>query len=69
MTLIDQLTRILNSSYNAYTFQYRCKGLHIMIERMPDGVIEAYYADDRSGRVAVDVTQEPFSKLLKWLYK
>ncbi len=36
LPLLDQLRLILEHSHNAYTFRYRCKGLHIIIEKMPD---------------------------------
>lgn len=66
LPLLDHLKLILEHSHNAYTFQYRCKGLQIVVEKMQDDSIEAYYADDRDGRVTVDVTQEPFDKLLRF---
>ena len=64
--ILEQLRLIIEHSHNSYTFRYRCKGLQIIIERIPDGSIEAYYADDRDGRVTVDVTKEPFDRILKW---
>ena len=66
MPLLDQLQLILENSHNAYTFRYRCKGLQIIIEKMPDGSIVASYSDDREGHVTIDVTQAPFDKLLRF---
>ena len=65
--LIEKLQLILEHSHNGYTFRYRCKGLQIIIEKMPNGSIEACYGDDRDGRVVVDVTREPFDKIIKWV--
>ena len=67
MSLLDQLQLILENSHNAYTFQYRCKGLQIVIEKMPDGSIVAAYSDDRDGQLTTDVTQAPFDRLLRCL--
>ncbi len=61
--LLDQLRVILEHSHNAYTIQYRCKGLQIVIEKMLDGSIEAYYADDRDGQIVIDTTQPPFDRI------
>jgi hypothetical protein len=66
MSLLDHLQLILEHSHNAYTFRYRCKGLNIIIEKMPDGSIVASYSDDRDQRVTIDVTQAPFDKLIRW---
>ena len=66
MQLLDQLQLILENSHNAYTFRYRCKGLNIIIEKMPDGSIVASYSDDRKGHVTIDITQAPFDKLLRF---
>jgi hypothetical protein len=49
MPLLDQLQLILENSHNAYTFRYRCKGLMIVIEKLPDGSIVASYSDDLDG--------------------
>jgi hypothetical protein len=65
-TILDKLALILEHSHNAYTFRYRCKGQHFVIERTPDGRIEGYYDDGREGRVEIDVTQEPFNKLVRY---
>ncbi len=43
MSLLKQLTRILEHSHNAYSFRYRYKSLQIIIEKVPDGSIVAYY--------------------------
>jgi len=66
LSLLDQLKLILEHSHNAYMFRYRCKGLMIIIDKMPDGSIVAYYSDDREGHVTIDVTQTPFDKLLRF---
>ncbi len=63
MSLLDQLRVILEHSHNAYAFQFRCRGLQIVIEKMPDGSIVAYYADDRDGQVIIDTTQPPFDRI------
>ncbi len=51
MSLLKQLTRTLEHSHNAYTFRYRCKGLQIIIEKVPDGSIVAYY--EESGNTSI----------------
>jgi hypothetical protein len=66
MSLSDHLRLILEHSHNAYTFRYRCKGLKIIIEKMPDGSIVTSYSDDRDVQVIIDVTQAPFDKLLRF---
>ena len=67
MSLMAQLQLILENSHNAYTFRYRCKGLQIIIEKMPDGNIVASCCDGRNDRITIDVTQAPFDKLLRFL--
>ena len=64
MSLLDQLQLILENSHNAYTFRYRCRGLQIIIEKMPDGSIVASCCDGRDDRITIDITQAPFDKLL-----
>jgi uncharacterized protein YjhX (UPF0386 family) len=66
MSMIDHLRLILESSHNAYTFRYRCKGQGILIEKMLDGSIIASYSDGRDGHITIDVTQAPFDKLLRF---
>ena len=66
MSLLDQLKLILEISHNAYTFRYRCKGLNIIIEKMPDSSVKASYSDDRDGQVVLDITQAPFYRLLRF---
>ncbi len=66
LPLLDQLRLILEHSHNAYTFRYRCKGLHIIIEKMPDKSIIAYYSDDRDGCITIDTTQQPFDRILRF---
>ena len=66
MPLLDQLQLILENSHNAYTFRCRCRGLNIIIEKMPDGSIVASYSDDREVHVTIDVTEAPFDKLLRF---
>ena len=67
-SLLDQLRLILEHSSNAYTFQYRCKGKQIIIDRQPDKGIFAYYADDRDGSITIDTTQPPFDRI-KFFFK
>ena len=64
--LLDQLRIILEHSYNGYTFRYRCKGLHIIIERESDNSIVAYYSDDREGSISIDTSQPPFDRILRF---
>ena len=64
--LLDQLRLILEYSHNAYTFRYRCRGLHIIIEKQPDGQIITYYDDDRDGQLTIDTTKPPFDKILRY---
>jgi hypothetical protein len=64
--LLDRLRLILDHSHNAYTFRYRCRGLHIIIEKQADGQIMAYYDDDRDGRVTIDTSNPPFDKILRY---
>jgi len=66
LSLLNRLKIILEHSHNAYTFRYRCRGQQVIIERMPDGSIEAYYADGRDGRVTLDTARKPFDKIVKW---
>lgn len=66
MSMIDHLRLILENSHNEYTFRYRCKGQHILIEKMPDGSIIASYSDGRDGHMTIDVTQAPFDKVLRF---
>ncbi len=68
LSLIDQLRLILENSNNAYTFQYRCKGKQIIIEKQPDNSIIAYYADDRDGSITIDPTERPFDRI-KFFYQ
>ena len=63
ISLLDHLRLILEHSNNSYTFQYRCKGLQIIIERQSDKSIVAYYADDRDGSIMIDTTQPPFDRI------
>ena len=65
--LLDSLRVVLEHSHNRYTFQYRCHGLQIVIEKLPDDSVIAYYADDRDGRVVIDVTQAPFDRISYFL--
>jgi hypothetical protein len=65
-SLLDRLQLILEHSHNSYTFRYRCKRQHIIIERMPDNSIVAYYDDGRDERVTLDTTQPPFDKILRF---
>jgi len=62
--LLEHLRLILEHTHNRYTFEYRCNGLQIIIEKQPDNSIVAYYADDRDGRISIDTTQPPFDKIL-----
>ena len=64
--LLEQLSLILEHSHNSYTFRYRCKGKQIIIERLSDNSIVAYYADDRDGQITIDTRQAPFDKLLRF---
>ena len=64
----EQLRRIFEKSHNAYTFRYRGTGLQIVIEKMPDKSIFAYYADDRAGSVTIDTSQPPFDKIVRFSY-
>jgi hypothetical protein len=64
--LLDQLKLILENSPNGYTFRYRRNGLHIIIERQSDKSIIAYYNDDRDGSIAIDTSQSPFDKILRF---
>ena len=66
MSLFAHLQLILDHSHNAYTFRYRCNGLMIMIEKMPDGSIVASYSDGRDDHAIIDITQAPFDKLLRF---
>jgi hypothetical protein len=66
MSLLDHLQLILEHSHNAYTFQYRCKKLAIIIGKMPNGGIVASYSDDRDDHITLDVTKAPFDKLLRF---
>ena len=61
--LLEQLKMILEHSHNAYMFRYRCKGQQIIIDKMPDNTIVAYYADDRSGLETIDITKPPFERM------
>ena len=63
VSLLDQLRLILENSNNAYTFQYRCKGQQIIIEKRTDSSIVAYYADDRDGSITIDPTEPPFDRI------
>ena len=67
MPLLDRLRLVLEHSHNHYTFQYRCKGLQIAIEKLPDGSVIAYYTDDRDGCVIIDVSEAPFDKISYFL--
>ena len=64
MTQLEKLATILEHSYNAYTFRYRCNGLYIVIEKQPDGTIVVSWSDDLDGLEIVDVSQPPFDKIL-----
>jgi hypothetical protein len=66
MLLLEQLRLILEHSHNTYTFRYLCKGKQIIIERLSDNSIIAYYADDRDGCITIDTKQVPFDKLLRF---
>jgi hypothetical protein len=68
VSLLDQLRLILENSNNAYTFQYRCKGQQLIIEKQPDNSIIAYYADDRDGSITIDATEPPFDRI-KFFYQ
>ena len=65
--LLDRLRLVLEHSHNSYAFQYRCHGRQIVIEKLPDESVIAYYADDRDERVVVDVTQAPFDRVSYFL--
>jgi len=67
LPLLDRLRLVLEHSHNRYTFEYRCRGLQIVIEKQPDNSLIAYYADDRDNRVIIDVTQAPFDRILFFL--
>jgi hypothetical protein len=61
--LLEHLKVLLENSYNAYTFRYRCRLQQIVIERMPHNKTVAYLADDRSGRETIDITRPPFARI------
>jgi hypothetical protein len=67
LPLLDRLRLVLEHSHNRYTFEYRCHGLQIVIEKLPDKSVIAYYADDRNNRVIIDVTQAPFDRISYFL--
>ncbi len=67
MPLLDKLRIILEHSHNAYTFRYRCNGLHIVIEKQLDGQIIASYSDDRSGSETIDTSIPPFDRIKYFL--
>jgi hypothetical protein len=67
LPLLDRLRLVLEHSHNRYTFESRCHGLQIVIEKMPDNSVIAYYADDRDNRVVIDVTQAPFDRISYFL--
>jgi hypothetical protein len=67
-SLLDHLRLILEHSNNAYTFQSRCKGQQIIIEKQPDNSIIAYYADDRDESITIDPTELPFDRI-KFFYR
>lgn len=64
--IVDHLRRIREHAQNRYTFDYRCKGLKIIIENMPEISIIAYYSDDRDGSIGTDTAQPPFDKILRF---
>jgi hypothetical protein len=64
--IVDHLRRILEHTHNRYTFDYRCKGLKIIIEKMPEISIMAYYSDDRDGSITTDTAQPPFDQILRF---
>ena len=64
--LIDELRVILENTYNAYMFEVRCRQHKIIVEKLSDGTILAYRADDRDDRVQIDTSQQPFDKIMRF---
>jgi len=66
-SLLEKIRIIIDNSHNGYTFRYRCKGQHIIIEKLPDGLVVAYYDDDRDGQIEIDLDEPPFDRLKYFL--
>ncbi len=61
--LLEKLRIIIENSHNGYTFRYRCKGLQIVIQKLPDGSVVGYYDDNRDDQIKLDLEEPPFDRL------
>ncbi len=67
MTILQKLRLILEKTHNGNSFQQQCRIHKIIIEKLSDDTIVAYYADDRDEQSVVDTSIPPFSIIIKFL--
>ena len=66
MAILENLRLILENTHNGFTFQQRCRSQKIIIQKLPDDTILAYYGDDRDEQIPLDTTIPPFDKILRF---
>ena len=64
MTIEEKIRFILERVHNGFSFQQQCRHHKIIIEKLHDGSVIAYYADDRDDQSTIDTSVPPFDKLL-----